>query len=730
MTAERGLTGPGRPRHLHRAPPAVAPRADNGHDRGSVPSLRCGVAAVLALLAGCEDDGATPPQSTPTGTTSTAACEPGTLALDGGCLAAGMQANGCPAGEVATGDAAAPCRPAGIPPDACGDGFVPNDVGGCDPVLPSTPCGPGTMALPGDVACAAVAPCALGTWGDIPVGTSQFVDAAFVGVSDGSQSAPWTRIQDAVDAAAPGTTIAVAAGSYPEDVAIAGKPVTLLGRCPELVEIVGSGTGVAAVTIGAGSNGTAVRRLSVTGGAQGLEIRAATGVALDALRIHDTAFRGLYVEVDQGQTSVTMTRSLIEGAHRLGVWISGADFTIEDSVVRDCVPAADGQYGDGIFVEDDAVSGRRARVVVRHCLVERNTKVGVFSAGSDLTVEASLVRDTVVGTDSIGRGVQVQDNPVGGARSKLELIGSVIEGCQTCGLTVYGSDASMEASVIRDTLPGDDQQVGQGRGISVDPSPSNGQRSTLTIRSSLLSGNHEIALQNVSADLDIDATRIRDTRASGAFDLGRGVNVQAGPGGPSKVMMRSCTIEGSHELGIFAGSSDAHIEGVLVRDTQLGGPEHLGIGIVIQSDSAEQPGTATLRSCAIEGTPGVGLAVAGGEVLVEATRIDGTQTDGSGVYGDGVSILRFQRDAVADLRGVRVRDSARVAIASFGGEASLAAAALECNAIQLDGEPYAERQATFHDRGGNVCGCNGAETACVALSSELTPPPLAAAVDP
>ena len=50
-------------------------------------------------------------------------------------------------------------------------------------------------------------------------------------------------------AAAAGATIAVAAGSYAEDVVIQGKSVRLFGRCPALVEVTGAGVELAAIQV-------------------------------------------------------------------------------------------------------------------------------------------------------------------------------------------------------------------------------------------------------------------------------------------------------------------------------------------------------------------------------------------------------------------------------------------------------------------------------------------------
>lgn len=59
-----------------------------------------------------------------------------------------------------------------------------------------------------------------------------YVDDAYAGgANDGSESRPWTTIQQAIDAAADGAVIAIAEGSYVADVEIDNKRVRLWGRC-------------------------------------------------------------------------------------------------------------------------------------------------------------------------------------------------------------------------------------------------------------------------------------------------------------------------------------------------------------------------------------------------------------------------------------------------------------------------------------------------------------------
>lgn len=110
----------------------------------------------------------------------------------------------CAPGEVELGGGG--CRAAGVPEDACGQGFEPDGRGGCNPILPAETWWRGQLAVPGDAVCRTVAPCAAGVWGDVPVdATTQHVSAAYTGGgSDGTAARPWTTIQEGVAAAAAG----------------------------------------------------------------------------------------------------------------------------------------------------------------------------------------------------------------------------------------------------------------------------------------------------------------------------------------------------------------------------------------------------------------------------------------------------------------------------------------------------------------------------------------------
>src|SRR5262245_5399721 len=99
-------------------------------------SSRGGVLLLVALVA-CNDDETSPGNTVLPG----AQCPPGERLVGEQCIAAGVQDDGCAAGEL--GIEGGGCQPAGIP--ACAEGFVATMDRSCEPVLPSGTCTRGLM---------------------------------------------------------------------------------------------------------------------------------------------------------------------------------------------------------------------------------------------------------------------------------------------------------------------------------------------------------------------------------------------------------------------------------------------------------------------------------------------------------------------------------------------------------------------------------------------------------
>ncbi|MBW2458921.1 MAG: hypothetical protein JRI68_30765, partial [Deltaproteobacteria bacterium] len=324
--------------------------------------------AALALLTSCggeeETNGGTttPPGDCPL---------PSRWSADGECRAPGEQEDGCPAGTAGQDDGS--CLPAGIPPDACLAGFA-HDGDVCEPILPAAVCPAGEMAVMGETTCRPVMPCGSGAWGDLPVDDdTTYVDQGYVGgSSDGSAQHPWTTVGDGVQAAPAGGLVAVAAGSYVEDVEISNKAVRLWGVCPAQVELVGVGD-YAALSLRYLTEPAEVGGLAVTGAGMGIIMMAVADVRVDRVWIHDTARRGLEAEDTFGPATMTVRGSLIEGVQLLGLSVFGASADVQDTVVRGTIPrSSDGSSGTGVAAFPGPDSGARTDLVLRNVLVELN----------------------------------------------------------------------------------------------------------------------------------------------------------------------------------------------------------------------------------------------------------------------------------------------------------------------------------------------------------------------
>jgi len=287
----------------------------------------CGASlAGLLFAAACGTDDAAPAAATSSGGDAGTPCPPGErVGPSGACLAAGIQNDGCDAGEHAVDGV---CHPAGIAPDACGTGFTSTNDGACAPILPETPCPPGEIAVPGETACHVLADCGSEPWGEAPSDpTTRFVDGAYAGTgSDGSEGKPFRTIQAAVDAAAPGAVVAIAAGTYTENVLVVGKSVVLSGRCPGMVELVGGDP--AAIEIGAEASGTHVRTLAIRGTSTGIAVTGAKDVVIERVWIHDLPHPGLWVESLFAPSNVTLDRAIVEGTKAVGIYITNANATV------------------------------------------------------------------------------------------------------------------------------------------------------------------------------------------------------------------------------------------------------------------------------------------------------------------------------------------------------------------------------------------------------------------
>ena len=640
---------------------------------------------------------------------------------NGGCVAPGLPPDmPCPPAESLRDDGA--CVAAGVPPDGCGQGFVHDGDRGCEPVLPTEACAPGLMAVPGETSCHEVAPCAPGRWGDIPVEPdTEHVDASYAGLdSDGSALKPWTAIQDGVDAAAPGAIVAIAAGSYLEDVTALGKMVRIWGVCPALVEVVGTGDKPIAMAVFPGASGSEVRALAIRGAGIGAGVTGALDVVFDRVWVHDTMDVGVTAQDIKGPASATLRASLVEST--AGAIIAGAEVTLEGSVVRDS-QLAPGHYGRGIAAVIHPDTGSRSKLVLRSSLVERNHDAGVHVSGGEAIVEGSVVR----ATGTMGRGLNVQSDSMTGEPANLAMRGSLVAQNDDIGVFLSGANAMIETSVIRDTQL---DAGGSGRGVNAQDDLT-GTPSTLALRASLVERSHEFGVFVLGSQAIIEASVVRDTQPQELGLFGRGVSVEPNvtTGARSTLALSSSLVERNYEIGVFVGASDATLEACIVRDTQPNALGAGGRGINAQADAMTgAPSTLTVHATIVEHSAEAGIAVLGSSAVVDGCLVSDSHPSPALGAGDGIIVVSNPQPASATITATRIEQSTLAAIAAWGGSVGVGRSALACQAFDIDTEVFDGHAAELEDLGDNTCGCEEVTATCKAVTAALTPPaPLEAA---
>jgi hypothetical protein len=607
-------------------------------------STLCGWSAIITVLTlGCADDAETSAGGGG-GPNGDDVCPPGNELIDDECVPAGIR--------------------------TCGEGFVAAPPE-CVPTLPSAPCPEGTFATPGDASCRAPSACGEGTWGDIAIdGATQHVDLSFAGNdSDGSAAKPWLSIQAGVDAASAGALVAVAAGSYVEDIAIEGKPVRLHGRCAELVEIVGVGGALGSVLITTSADGSELRGLAITGPSVGLALSGSLGVIASALWIHDTGSRGVNVQDDLGATSLSLQDALVERSNQIGIFDGGATLDVEHVAVRDTALDVNGAFGVGISLETNAVTGSAADAQISSAHLVGNHDSGIFVTGSIAQIETTVITGTLpTSTGEYGRGIMVQNLLPTDQRASVTIRHSYIANNHDIGVFVMASDVALEDTVVRSTLPSALNGAG-GRGINAQNFDAVTKGASVTLTHSLITDNHDSGVVIFGSELQLLASVVSHTKPRMSDGIrGRGTTIQFNPFDfvPSIALIRDSTVADNLEGGIV---------------------------------------------------------VLGASAILEHSAVHNTATNGAGEFGDGIDAIGDVAATSVTVRDSLVTQSARAGVACFGATVPLVGTKLECNPIQLNSEAFAGQSCMLDDQGGNQCGCGDAIAICGAKSSGLLPPP-------
>ncbi len=484
-----------------------------------------------------------------------------------------------------------------------------------------------TGLLDDDGACVP-ATCGTGTWGDLETDEGTvYVDIAAAEGGDGSEAAPFTSIQAALDAAgdADGGMVAVAAGTYPETLELdrGHDDIHLAGRCKELVVVDASvgNESTPGIRFDIRSSMVEMSGLTVSGSRYvGILVGSGT-VDIRDFAVAESGYVGVGTyQSGSYATTLTMEACEVGGATIVGVAAmhSGTSLTLRETTIQDTKPDENGQGGFGIQISQGASLDAEA------CVVKGNTVVGLLADddSTSVTLRETVIEDTQPDEDAqSGFGIQVY----GGARFDAEAC--VVRGNTAAGLTAYdsGTSITLRDTVIEDTKP--DESGENGQGISVY------EGANLDAESCDVRGNTVVGV--VAADsgtsVALRETNIEDTQPNQNGQGGQGISVYDG----ASLDAEACEVRGNTALGVVVAGSgtSASLLGTSVEDTR---PQENGEGG--QGIYAYAGASLDAEACEVRGNTAVGVHAAdsGTSVRLWERILENTPANEKGEGGHGI----------------------------------------------------------------------------------------------
>ena len=557
-----------------------------------------------------------------------------------------------------------------------------------------------------------------------------FVDALAAPGGTGSEEAPFSTVGDAMAVAAPTTIVALASGTYDEEIVIA-PGVELWGTCVARTVLRPTSGRVA---LRAGGAGTVVRAVRIEGSIEvgplagslhvedaivegaigvGVTVRGRGRMTGERLVVRGTARLPDGTLGDGLQVTGGGTLSLIEASfevnHTVGAFVSdtGSLLRLTATVIRDTLPDPAGYFGRAIEV----VFGGRVEAV--RSAFERNRDIGVLvlDEGSTATLTEVVIRATEADSDGwFGRGVEA------GRGGRAELRRVLVRANREAGVLVAGGSLYAEDLVVTETL----ESVAGGM---VARALAFAESADVEARRVLVAANREagVVVNDAGTSARLEDLVIRDTRErSRDGSLGIGLNVQGGsrlelsralldqnrlvamvvngtgtqatvtdlvirrtlPGvggafgralevsGAASLGLERAVLEDNGETGALAAGPGTRLRLVdaTVRATRSDADGNFGRGVVVQQGASAE---AVRLVC--DGNRDVGLLVAGAETSVRIDDVTVRDTGGAeatGRWGRGIQVQGGARLDGARVRLERNRE-AGLAVAEPGSSARL-----------------------------------------------------------
>ncbi|MFH2005632.1 MAG: right-handed parallel beta-helix repeat-containing protein [bacterium] len=347
---------------------------------------------------------------------------------------------------------------------------------------------------------------------------------------------------------------------------------------------------------------------------------------------------------------VLIDQSIVERNHLTGIGIAGPDAVIRATLVRDTLEDASGEYGIGwgLMLGCDPVVGACGNVRVEGCVIEDNLDSGILGGSSPLRISGTVVRGTVpvpgVGwaADScwgIGLGCDARGNC--GATTITD---SVVEQNHAMGIVAGGVELTVERTLVRDTVLINSERtaaIGIMAGCDYD-----GICAPAAIRDTIIDAVPGAGIEIYGSDGVVERSLIRNVVGSPnvADMFAWGVIGMCAANNPNlcgSLSVSECLFEGNQAAALAAGGTTTVVRSSLVRDTvETEVSNGYGFGFEV-SCHAGVCAPVTIEDCGFEGNTGTGILLYNVPATVHRTAVIQTSALQTGVdsasHGYGVS---------------------------------------------------------------------------------------------